>query len=204
MLLTSAALSALLNLLAIAGLPFSAYFAYQKWRHKRSLGEIARRAGLQLGPGRYVAYSVAFALAGVAALTIWPPALGPFLREGSPQQPFVGLGLSGPAVLMALLYGVVQTGFPEELLFRGLIAGSLSRRLPVLWANLGQALLFLIPHLFVLLVMPEMWGILPLIFVGSLVLGWVRIRSGSIIGPWLVHATVNVATCLSVAIWTAG
>src|SRR5262245_41781738 len=174
MLLTSAALSALLNLLAIAGLPFSAYFAYQKWRHKRSLGEIARRAGLQLGPGRYVAYSAAFALAGVAALAIWPPALGPFLREGSPQQPFVGLGLSGPAVLMALLYGVVQTGFPEELLFRGLIAGSLSRRLPVLWANLGQALLFLIPHLFVLLVMPEAWSILPVIFIGSLVLGWIR------------------------------
>jgi membrane protease YdiL (CAAX protease family) len=204
MLLTSAALSALLNLLAIAGLPFSAYFAYQKWRHKRSLGEIAHRAGLQLGPGRYVAYSVAFALAGVATIGIWPPALGPFLREGSPQQPFAGLGLSGPAVLMALLYGVVQTGFPEELLFRGLIAGSLSRRLSVLWANLGQALLFLIPHLFVLLVMPEMWGILPVIFVGSLVLGWVRIRSGSIFGPWLVHASVNVATCLSVAIRTAG
>ena len=204
MLLTSAALSALLNVLVFAGLPFAAYFAYQKWRHKRSLGEVTRRAGLQLGAGRYVAYSVAFALAGVAALAIWPPALGPFLREGSPQQPFVGLGLSGPAVWMALLYGVVQTGFPEELLFRGLVAGGLSRRLPVPWANLGQALLFLIPHLFVLRVMPEMWGILPVIFVGSLVLGWVRIRSGSIIGPWLIHASVNVATCLSVAIPTAG
>jgi membrane protease YdiL (CAAX protease family) len=38
---------------------------------------------------------------------------------------------------MAILYEVVKTGLPEELLFRGLIAGSLSRRLPVLWANLG-------------------------------------------------------------------
>jgi membrane protease YdiL (CAAX protease family) len=37
---------------------------------------------------------------------------------------------------MALLYGVVKTGFSEELLFRGLIAGSLSRRLPLLWATL--------------------------------------------------------------------
>ena len=203
MLLTSAALSALLNLLVLAGLPFFAYFIYQKWRHKRTLGEISCRAGLQLSAGRYVAYSAAFALAAVAALAIWPPTLDPFLREGSPQRPFVGLGLSGPAVLMALLYGVVQTGFPEELLFRGLIAGSLSRRLPMLWANLGQALLFFIPHLFVLRVMPEMWGILPVIFVGALFLGWVRIRSGSILGPWLVHAMVNVAMCLSVAIRTA-
>lgn len=203
MLLANAILSALLNLLVLAGLPFSAYFAYQRWRHRRPFGEIARRAGLQLGAARYVAYSAAFALAGVAALVIWPPALGPFLRAGSPQQPFVGLGLSGPSVSMALLYGVVKTGFPEELLFRGLIAGSLSRRLPMPWANLGQALVFLIPHVFVLLVMPEMWGILPVIFVGSLVLGWVRIKSGSIVGPWLVHASLNVAMCLSVAIRTA-
>jgi membrane protease YdiL (CAAX protease family) len=203
MLLANAALSALLNLLVFAGLPFFAYFAYHKWRYKRAFGEISRRAGLQLGASRYVAYSVAFSLASVVLLVIWPPPLAPFLRDGSPQQPFIGLGLSGPAVSMALLYGVVKTGFPEELLFRGLIAGSLSRRLPLLWANLGQALVFLIPHLFVLRVMPEMWGILPVIFAGSLLWGWVRIQSGSIIGSWLMHASGNVAMCLSIAIRTA-
>ena len=203
MLLTNAALSALLNLLVFGVLPFLAYFAYQKWRQQRTFGEIARRAGLQLGPGRYVAYGVAFGLAAVAILALWPPPLAPFLRDGSPQQPFVGLGLGGPAVAMALLYGVVQTGFPEELLFRGLVAGSLSRRLPLLWANLGQAVVFLVPHLFVLTVMPELWGILPVIFAGSLLWGWVRIKSGSIIGSWLMHASANVAMCLSVAIRTA-
>ena len=203
MLLTNAALSALVNLLVFAGLPFFAYFVYHKWRHKRTFGEISRRAGLQLGAGRYLAYSAAFACAGVAILVLWPPPLDPLVRKGSPQRPFVGLGLGGPAVLMALLYGVVQTGFPEELLFRGLIAGSLSRRLPLLWANLGQALIFFIPHLLVLTVMPEMWGILPIIFAGSLFCGWVRIKSGSILGSWLLHASGNVAMCLSVAVRTA-
>ena len=203
MLLVNAALSALVNLFVLGGLPFFAYFAYQKWRYKRAFGEISRRAGLQLGAGRYIAYSVVFALASVAVLAMWPPSLEPFLRDGSPQQPFVGLGLGGPAVSMALLYGVVKTGFPEELLFRGLIAGSLSRRLPFLWANLGQALIFLIPHLLVLRVMPEMWSILPVIFAGSLLWGWLRIKSGSIIGSWLMHAASNVAICLSVAIRTA-
>jgi hypothetical protein len=62
----------------------------------------------------------------------------------SPQQRFVGLGLSATAIVKALLYGALQTGFTEELLFRGLIAGSLSRRLPMVWANIGQALLFLV------------------------------------------------------------
>ena len=200
MLLANAALSALVNLLLFAGLPFFVYFAYHKWRHKRTFGEISRRAGLQLGDGRYIAYSAAFALAGVAILAIWPPALEPFLRDGSPQQPFVGLGLSGPAVAMALIYGLVKTGFPEELLFRGLIAGSLARRLPLRWANLAQALVFVIPHLLILKVMPEMWRVLPVIFAGSLLLGWIRIKSGSIIGSWLIHASGNVAMCLSVAI----
>ena len=104
---------------------------------------------------------------------------------------------------MSLLYGVVQTGFPEELLFRGLIAGSLSRRLPFLWANLGQALIFFVPHLLALKVMPELWRLLPVIFAASLLWGWVRIKSGSIIGSWLMHASGNVAMCLSVAIRTA-
>jgi membrane protease YdiL (CAAX protease family) len=98
---------------------------------------------------------------------------------------------------------VVRTRFPEELLFRGLIAGSLSRRLPLPWANLGQAVVFLIPHLLVLRVMPELWGILTVIFAGSPLRGWVRIKTGSILGPWLIHASGNVAMCLSVASRTA-
>jgi membrane protease YdiL (CAAX protease family) len=203
MLLANAALSALVNLLVFAGLPFFAYFVYQKWRHKRPFGEILRRAGVQLGAGRYLAYSAALACAGVAIIVLWPPPLDPLVRKGSPQRPFVGLGFGGPAVLMALLYGVVQTGFPEELLFRGLIAGSLSRRLPLRWANLVQAVIFFIPHLLVLTVMPEMWGILPIIFAVALFCGWVRIKSGSIFGSWLLHASGNVAMCLSVAIRTA-
>jgi membrane protease YdiL (CAAX protease family) len=51
--------------------------------------------------------------------------------------------------------------------------------------------------------MPEMWGILPVIFASALFMGWVRIKSGSIIGAWLIHASANIAICLSVAIRTA-
>ena len=101
---------------------------------------------------------------------------------------------------MALLYGVVKTGFSEELLFRGLIAGSLGRRLPLLWANLLQAVIFLVPHFLVLVARPELWVILPIVFLASLFLGWARIRSESILGPWLVHSAANVATCLMVAV----
>ena len=98
---------------------------------------------------------------------------------------------------------MIKTGFAEELLFRGLIAGSLSRRMTLAWANIAQALVFLLPHLFILFVMPEVWGILPVVFGSALFLGWVRIRSGSIIGPWSVHAAANVAMCLYVAVRSA-
>lgn len=99
---------------------------------------------------------------------------------------------------------MVKTGFAEELLFRGLIAGSLGRRLPLVWANVLQALVFLLPHLLILVTRPELWGLLPIVFGTSLFLGWARFRSQSILGPWLAHAAANVATCLSVAVRTAG
>jgi membrane protease YdiL (CAAX protease family) len=197
--LVSAAVSALVNLVVLGGLPFLIYAVYQRWRHKRGFKESARRAGLRLGDPRHAGYGLVAAAATAALIALWPPPLEPFLRDGSPQQAFVGLGLSGQAIAMAILYGVFKTGFPEELLFRGLIAGSLARRLPSAWANVLQALIFLAPHLLVLLVMPELWWVLPLVFAVALFAGWLRVRSGSILGPWFVHATANVAVCLSVA-----
>jgi membrane protease YdiL (CAAX protease family) len=191
------------NLFVLAGIPFLFYFLYEKWRYKRTFAEIAQRAGFRLGEGRYIGYSLVFALAGIAVLVTWPPPLEPFLRVGSPQQAFRGLGLGGPAIAMALLYGVIKTGFTEELLFRGLIAGSLSRRLSLVWADVLQALIFLLPHFLVLRIMPEMWRILPIIFASALFMGWVRIKSGSIIGSWLIHASANIVICLSVAVRTA-
>jgi membrane protease YdiL (CAAX protease family) len=195
----NAAISALLNLTILGGIPFLVYLVYQKLRHKRRFRDIAQRAGLRGGDRHYLGYSLMTAIATVAVLVVWPPQLEPFLREGSPQRAFAGLGIGEQAIAMALLYGIVQTGLPEELLFRGLIAGSLGRRLPSSLANFLQALIFLAPHLLVLLVMPEMWWVLPLIFAGALFAGWLRFRSGSIMGPWIIHATANVTMCLSVA-----
>lgn len=202
--LANAIASAVLNVVVLAGIPFLVYYLWHRIRHKRGLGEVARRAGLQVGDPKYIAYSAAFAAVSVAALLLWSPPLESFTGESSPQRDFVGLGLTGTSIAMALLYGVVKTGFAEELLFRGLIAGSLGRRLSLAWANVLQGLIFLLPHLLVLVARPELWVILPIVFAASLFLGWARIRSESILGPWLVHAAANVATCLMVAVRSAG
>ena len=201
--LSDAALSALLQVLLLGGAPFLGYFIYQRWRHQRTFAEVAKRAGLQLGAPRYLVYSLVFGLSGVVVLLVWSPPLDLLVRQGSAQRQFVGLGFGMPAIARAFLNGVVQTAFAEELLFRGLIAGSLSRRLPFVWANVLQAFIFLLPHLLILLVASELWPILPLVFVGALLFGWVRIKSGSILGSWLMHACGNVTMALIVAIRTA-
>lgn len=197
--ITYSAVSALVQFILLGGLPFLAYAAYQRWRHKRPFAETCKRAGLQLGEPRYLLYSLAAAAVLVAVLVIRTPSLEPFLREGSAQSGFAGLGLNVWSVAMALLYGVVKTGLTEELLFRGLIAGSLSRRLSLMWANLLQALVFLLPHFAILLFAPELWALLPVVFAAGLLLGWLRIKSGSIVGPWLLHSSGNVAMALIVA-----
>ena len=202
--LLGAAVSALDQALLLGGVPLLGYWIWQRQRYKRTFGETARRAGLKLGRPRYLAYSLLLAAGSAAALVIWPPPMEPLIRQGSMYRQFAGLGLGGQAIAMAFLYGVVQTGFTEELLFRGLIAGSLSRRLPIVWANLAQALLFFLPHLGILLIATEtwVWRTLPVVYAVALVFGWVRIRSGSILGCWLVHASSNVTMALVVAAHT--
>lgn len=197
------AVSALVQVLALGGVPFLGFWVFHRWRHQRSFEEVSRRAGMQLGRPRYMLLSLGLAVGGAVALLLWSPPLEPFTREGSAQSRMVGLGLGFESVTTAVLHGVVQTGFTEELLFRGLIAGSLARRLSVAWANVTQASIFLLPHLLLLLVMPEMWTILPLVFVAGLILGWIRIRSGSILGPWILHASGNVTMALMVAAGTS-
>ena len=38
----------------------------------------------------------------------------------------------------------------------------------------------------------------------ALYAGWLRIKSGSIAGPWLIHATINVTVALVIAARTVG
>lgn len=201
--IANALLSTLLNLVLFAGLPFLGYWLYHRLRHKRRFAEIAARAGLRWGEPRYLAYSAAIAAACVAILLAWHPPLASFTGPSSPQKNFIGLGIGATSIGLALLYGMVKTGFCEELLFRGLIAGSLARRMPLGWANLLQAAIFLAPHLLILIARPELWMLLPAVFAGGLLCGWLRIKSGSFFGPWLIHGAVNTATCLYVAAGTS-
>jgi len=41
------------------------------------------------------------------------------------------------------------------------------------------------------------------VFLGALYFGWIRIKSGSILGSWLMHASGNITMALIVAVLTS-
>jgi len=86
----------------------------------------------------------------------------------------------------------------EEMLFRGLIAGVLFRRLGFARGNAIQALVFLAVHCLVELPLAGA-GIWPILLgqgVAGWLLGWLLHRSGSIAPSWLVHTGINLAAGL--------
>ena len=192
------ALNTFANLIVLVAVPLLLYYAYHRLRHRRGLREVLRRAGLQWGELRYLWYALAAALVICGWVWLLPPNLEMITRKGAAQHAFAGAGVSVDTISAMLLYAFVQTAFAEEFLFRGLLAGSLGRRMSLLWANLIQSAIFLTPHLLLLFIAPEQWRLLILVFIGALYSGWLRIRSGSMLGPWLIHGSANLAVTLSV------
>ena len=192
------AINACVNLVLFVLLPVGAYAVIQKWRHGQTLERSLVSVGFTLGSMRYLGYATVTSF--IAAIVTWYGiSKDVFLHEGSPQAPFLGMGISKEAIAMALLYGVVQTGFAEEVCFRGLIGGAAMRRFGLGRGNVLQSLIFLGPHLFLLVVMPEQWPMMPILFLGAMFSGWLFHQSCSFIGPWMIHAAVNVTTCLLAA-----
>lgn len=71
----------------------------------------------------------------------------------------------------------------EELFFRGIVFNAWLRERGVRWAYLGSAALFAVIHASVVALLP--------IFLLGLALAWVYRRSGNLLAPIAMHATVN-------------
>jgi membrane protease YdiL (CAAX protease family) len=124
----------------------------------------------------------------------------------------------GAALLTAFVAVPLLTAIPEELAFRGVLLGLLSRLLPLPGAVAVSSLLFGLWHV------GASWGLADdnaavdasggrlLAVVGTVVvttgagalLCWLRLRSGSLIAPVLAHWAVNGASALAAAwVWSA-
>lgn len=176
----------------------SAFYVLRLRRRGQTPAAARGAVGWQAGPA--AAYGLA-AAATVALLPITYLAL----RAG----PKAALG-SGASSSLHVTYGqastpegyaqIVLLAVAEEILFRGFIAGLLTRRYGFGFGNLAQALIFLAPHLLLLLVSTAFWPLLPVQFAAGWVFGLLRYRSGSIGPPALAHAAANVLAPLLISL----
>jgi uncharacterized protein len=165
----------------------------------RSRGMPWRKAlavlGWRLGKPIYYVWASLFAL--LAAPLIIPIAL--YVLPDLYRHPMPGvalyyyahLGLSVPSILSAFLNETFFTALGEEAFFRGLLGGWLMRRFGFLVGNSLQTLIFLLPHVTVLLVAPSFWPVLVFPVLLGWVNGWLRYKSDSIFPGMLIHAVVN-------------
>lgn len=102
-----------------------------------------------------------------------------------------------PKDLLPLIAGeILAVALPEEVFYRGYLQTRLDEAMPsrrrILGADVGWALpvssaIFVLGHM---AVRPAAWQIG--IFVPSLVFGWLRIRTNSLVAPILYHALCNI------------
>lgn len=107
------------------------------------------------------------------------------------------LGLRMEALPAILIYAVLNTSLPEELLFRGFLLKRLSHKFGFLIGNMIQSLLFGLLHgamFFMLTDIPQ--AILIIGFTGGIAwcMGYVNEKkaNGSILPSWCIHAIANI------------
>lgn len=172
--------------------PTIVYVIVQSRGQERPLRSAMARAGVSGGsPSAYgwaLLLLVPLVLTGWLAIVLVPSAV-----------------LETPGVAVAQLtsataaIGIVLRAAGEEIFFRGLLAGVLIRRLGFGWGNLLQAVLFLIPHLVLLLVDVRLWPVIPVQFAAGWLLGWLRHQTGTFVPGAAVHAIADVLAGLIAA-----
>jgi membrane protease YdiL (CAAX protease family) len=110
---------------------------------------------------------------------------------------YTGWTISVTSFLLVWLREAFYVALGEEIFFRGFLGGWLVRRLGFAIGNTVQALIFLLPHLLLLLVSLNLWPIIAVQMVAGWLLGWLRYRSDSILPGWLAHSLINAFGALA-------
>ena len=166
--------------------------------------EVAKRLGLVPGKGRYYIWAVGLAVATAVLPVLVIRMMGAEVlgHENIALSRFIGQSLTVASLLSAVSFGVLETGLGEELLFRGLIAGALGRRMRLWAANVIQAAIFVLPHLLLVSADTRLWPLaVPIPLASGLILGWLRLESGSILPGWIVHALGNIISAIAVIVF---
>ncbi|MDN5726279.1 MAG: CPBP family intramembrane metalloprotease [Propionibacteriales bacterium] len=173
-------------------MPTIIYLIVQSRGENRTFRTARQRAGLAWGTS--AAYGWALLLLLPLVLTGWLAII---------LVPAEVLDLPGVSIAqltsLSVAIGIVLRAVGEEVFFRGLLGGVLIRRLGFGWGNLLQALLFLVPHLALLLIDVRMWPVIPVQFAAGWLLGWLRHKTGTFVPGAVVHVLANIVAGLIAA-----
>ena len=108
---------------------------------------------------------------------------------------FAGLKLA--AVPAVLIYAILKTALPEEIVFRGFLLKRISNKFGFAAGNLIQSILFGLMHgVFFFSAAGIVKAVLITLFTGSI--GWLmgyineKKADGSIVPGWIIHAAANI------------
>jgi membrane protease YdiL (CAAX protease family) len=110
---------------------------------------------------------------------------------------YAGWTLGVTSFLLAWLREAVYVALGEEIFFRGFLGGWLIRKLGFAIGNTVQAMIFLLPHLLLLLVSLNFWPVIAVQLLAGWLVGWLRYRSDSILPGWLAHSLINAFGALA-------
>lgn len=154
-----------------------------------------RAVGVDKPRWSYLGYAVLGVLAyfaGYAVILSIVSGLVPSLNINQPQD----IGFNHPAggfqLALTFVSLVILPPLAEELLFRGFLFGGLRTKLPFVWATLLTSALFAVGHLEFGSGNPLLWVAALDTFTLSLVLCFIREKTGSIWSGVLIHALKNL------------
>ena len=184
--------------LILFAIPSLIYAAVQR-RRNASWPEIFTKLGWKGSPARYFLWGAAIGvvLGGLAwlAFQLIPPEV--FQNSNVNTARYAGWPLNATTVFLIFLREGIYTTLGEEVFFRGFLGGWLIRRFGFWVGNLLQTVIFLLPHLLLLLVSVQLWGLVVVQALSGWFLGWLRYRSDSILPGWLLHTLGNTAGALA-------
>ncbi len=91
--------------------------------------------------------------------------------------------------LLMLFFGLAIAGFQEETIFRGFLQSVLTERFGNWKGNILQAAAFSIAHIGYY--PSDAWHLFILAFVLGIVFGWLKMKRGTLIVPWIAHGFVG-------------
>ena len=183
--------------LIVLSIPSLIYVTMQRRRGEK-WDEVFEKIGWQGSRPIYILWSLGLIiLVGGLGLLAFRAVPSDILQDPNINiSDYTGWTLSVTSFLLAWLREAFYVALGEEIFFRGFLGGWLVRRFGFAFGNIVQALVFLLPHLILLLVSKRLWPVIIVQFIAGWLLGWLRYRSNSILPGWLAHSLINASGTL--------